>query len=171
IKNARTVDVRAPWMRRGLAKAGLVTVAFLCMTVALAACGGDDGEGADSSAPDPDCDTETVTTDSGLRYRNIECGEGESAEQGDSLLVHYTGKLADGTEFDSSIGEDPLPITLGTGGAIPGFDEGLRGMQLGGKRELTIPPELGYGSTGSGEIPPNATLFFEVEIVQINEGS
>ena len=139
------------------------------VVVALGACGGGDGS-AGGGGEDDGCDHGTVTSESGLEYKDIECGDGETAEAGDTVFVHYTGKLADGTEFDSSEGRDPLKVTLGTGGVIPGFDEGLTGMKLGGKRELTIPPELGYGPTGTGPIPPNATLIFEVEIVDIKKG-
>ena len=146
--------------------AGVVLVSLV-----FAACGGGENpSGAGGESQDDGCDHETVTSESGLEYKEIECGDGETAEAGDTVFVHYTGKLADGTKFDSSEGRDPLKVTLGAGGVIPGFDEGLTGMNLGGKRELTIPPDLGYGPTGTGPIPPNATLIFEVEIVDIKKG-
>lgn len=98
-------------------------------------------------------------------------GEGEGAKSGDTLLVHYTGTLTDGTKFDSSIDRDePFRMTLGAGQVIQGWEEGLVGMKLGEKRKLTIPPSLGYGAGGipGSPIGPNATLLFEVELLKIN---
>ena len=148
----------------------MVIVAAALVALVLGACGGGNESSDAGGEGDDGCNHEPVTLESGLEYKEIECGDGETAEAGDTVFVHYTGKLADGTEFDSSEGKDPLEVTLGTGGVIAGFDEGLTGMKLGGKRKLTIPPELGYGPTGSGPIPPNATLIFEVEIVDIKKG-
>ncbi|HEX6386217.1 MAG TPA: FKBP-type peptidyl-prolyl cis-trans isomerase [Anaerolineae bacterium] len=110
-----------------------------------------------------------TTTDSGLQYYDIEEGDGPSPEAGDTVVVHYTGWLEDGTKFDSSLDRgEPFPFVLGTGGVIPGWDEGVATMQVGGKRQLVIPPELGYGEQGAGGvIPPNATLIFEVELLEI----
>jgi FKBP-type peptidyl-prolyl cis-trans isomerase len=97
----------------------------------------------------------------GLYRQDLVEGSGEPATAGSSVTLGYTGWLADGTEFDS--GE--FPLTLGTGQAIAGFDEGVMGMRLGGRRKLVIPPALGYGAAGSPPvIPPNATLVFEVEL-------
>lgn len=144
---------------------------LLLLVVALtAACGGGDTEtDAGGSSADDDCDTSTVTTDSGLEIQEIECGDGETAESGDTVVVHYTGTLADGTKFDSSLDRgEPFTFSLGTHEVIEGWDEGLVGMNVGGKRKLTIPPELGYGPAGSPPvIPPNATLIFEVEMIDI----
>ena len=94
-------------------------------------------------------------------------GAGAAAKDGDQLVVNYTGKLADGTVFDSSVGKTPFEFTLGTGQVIPGWDQGLLGLKVGGKRTLTIPPSLGYGEQGAGSIPPNATLIFDVELISI----
>jgi FKBP-type peptidyl-prolyl cis-trans isomerase len=94
-------------------------------------------------------------------------GVGEEAEVGDQLVVHYVGKLSDGTVFDTSVGGSPYTFTLGGGEVIPGWDQGLQGMRVGGKRTLVIPPDLAYGPNGYGPIPPNATLIFEVELVDI----
>ena len=96
-------------------------------------------------------------------------GEGPSAKGGDRVIVNYTGWLTDGTKFDSSKDRNqPFSFTLGNGDVIPGWDKGVAGMKAGGKRKLTIPPDLGYGAQGAGGvIPPNATLVFEVELLQI----
>lgn len=94
-------------------------------------------------------------------------GTGAEAKVGDQLVVHYVGMLSDGTVFDTSIGGSPYAFTLGGGEVIPGWDQGLQGMKVGGKRVLTIPPDLAYGPSGYGPIPPNAVLTFEVELVDI----
>lgn len=113
---------------------------------------------------------ETITTDTGLQYEELEAGTGPAPEAGDVVAVHYTGTLADGTEFDSSYARgEPYQFVLGVGEVIPGWDEGVALMQEGGKAVLTIPPELAYGSTGAGNlIPPDATLTFEVELVEVS---
>ena len=110
-----------------------------------------------------------ITTDSGLRYEDLNEGTGASAKAGDSVEVHYTGWLTDGTKFDSSVDRGrPFSFQLGAGRVIQGWDEGVAGMKVGGKRKLMIPPELGYGPRGAGNvIPPNAELVFEVELLKI----
>jgi FKBP-type peptidyl-prolyl cis-trans isomerase FkpA len=110
---------------------------------------------------------DTVTTASGLKYVDVALGSGTVAQAGDQVSVHYTGWLSDGTPFDTSRGGAPLLFTLGAGNVIAGFDEGVQGMEPGGKRRLIVPPALGYGSTGAGPIPPNATLIFDVELVAV----
>jgi FKBP-type peptidyl-prolyl cis-trans isomerase len=111
-----------------------------------------------------------VTTDTGLEIEDIECGDGETAEEGDLVTVHYTGTLEDGTKFDSSLDRDePYPFNLGAGMVIPGWDEGVAGMQVGGTRKLTIPPDLAYGEAGAGPIPPNSTLIFDIELLEVEE--
>jgi FKBP-type peptidyl-prolyl cis-trans isomerase FkpA len=96
-------------------------------------------------------------------------GRGDPARDGDTLVVHYTGTLVDGTKFDSSRDRrEPFAVTLGQRRVIAGWEQGLLGMKVGEKRRLTIPPELGYGSRGAGgAIPPNATLVFEVELLEM----
>ena len=110
-------------------------------------------------------------TDSGLQYIDSIVGDGESPKQGDKVVVHYTGKLEDGTKFDSSLDRNkPFEFTMGVGQVIRGWDEGVMSMRVGGKRTLTIPANLGYGERGAGKvIPPNATLIFDVELLKIKE--
>ena len=110
-----------------------------------------------------------ITTPSGLIYVDLSEGEGEAAQAGQRVSVHYTGWLTDGTKFDSSKDRnDPFDFPLGAGHVIRGWDEGVQGMKVGGVRKLTIPPQLGYGERGAGGvIPPNATLVFEVELLKI----
>ena len=104
-----------------------------------------------------------------LVKEDLVVGSGPTAEAGRDLVVHYVGRLADGTQFDSSRARnDPLDFALGAGDVIRGWDEGLPGMKVGGKRRLTIPPELAYGEHGlAGVIPPHATLVFEVELLEV----
>ena len=111
----------------------------------------------------------TTQTASGLAIDEITIGEGTPATGGKRVTVHYTGWLTDGTKFDSSKDRnDPFVFGLGQGQVIRGWDEGVRGMKVGGKRKLTIPPALGYGARGAGGvIPPNATLVFEVELLGV----
>lgn len=110
-----------------------------------------------------------TTTASGLVIEDMEVGAGATAVAGKRVSVHYTGWLTDGRKFDSSKDRnDPFDFPLGAGHVIRGWDEGVQGMQEGGKRKLTIPPQLGYGSRGAGGvIPPNATLVFEVELLKV----
>jgi len=98
-------------------------------------------------------------------------GTGAVAQLGDTLTVNYTGKLQDGTVFDTSVGKRPIQFVLGAGQVIPGWDQGLEGMKVGGKRLLVIPPDLAYGADGYGPIPPNSTLIFEVDLLADTPGS
>ena len=104
-----------------------------------------------------------------LICEDIEIGEGAEAVAGSTVVVHYSGFLTDGSKFDSSLDRnDPFSFKLGAGMVIKGWDEGFNGMKVGGKRKLTIPPEMGYGSAGAGGvIPPNATLVFDVELLDV----
>ena len=115
----------------------------------------------------------TVKTASGLEYTEVKAGDGPAPQAGDIVSVHYTGKLTDGKKFDSSVDRgQPFQFPLGAGRVIKGWDEGIALMKKGGKAILTIPPELGYGARGAGGvIPPNATLVFEVELVDILAGA
>lgn len=112
-----------------------------------------------------------VTTDSGLTYEDQTVGEGQEAQAGHLVQVHYRGFLQDGTMFDSSVERgQPFQFPLGARRVIPGWDEGVAGMKVGGKRTLVIPAQLGYGEQGAGGvIPPNATLVFEVELLGVTE--
>ena len=127
----------------------------------------------DASAPAPQAGgpqkvdpSKFTTTPSGLQYVDLKPGTGAEATKGKQLSVHYTGWLQNGTKFDSSRDRgQPIQLTLGNGEVIPGWEEGLTGMKVGGQRQLIIPPNLGYGASGQGPIPPNSTLIFEVELV------
>lgn len=110
-----------------------------------------------------------ITTQSGLQYQDLVVGTGAEAVPGKSVTVHYTGTLQDGTKFNSSVDRNqPFTFILGTGQVIPGWDEGVAGMKVGGKRKLVIPPNLAYGVQGSPPvIPANATLNFDVELLEV----
>jgi peptidylprolyl isomerase len=131
---------------------------------------------APSGAASPEIDADTgkqiITTSSGLKYVDITVGTGAAVKTGDHLAVNYEGKLTDGKKFDSSYDRgEPFPLILGVSQVIPGWTEGLATMKVGGVRKLIIPPQLGYGQEGMGDvIPPNATLIFKVEIVSDKPG-
>ncbi|MBX3277053.1 MAG: FKBP-type peptidyl-prolyl cis-trans isomerase [Acidobacteria bacterium] len=110
-----------------------------------------------------------TTTPSGLKYKDETVGTGASPEAGKSIKVHYTGWLENGTKFDSSVDRgQPFTFQIGRGQVIKGWDEGVMSMKVGGKRRLVIPPDLGYGARGQGTIPPNSTLIFDVELIDVN---
>lgn len=122
------------------------------------------------TAAAPAAQETTVTTASGLKYEDLQIGDGAEAKTGDRVQVHYTGWLENGTKFDSSVDRGrPFEFPLGAGRVIRGWDEGVAGMKVGGKRKLVIPAALGYGDRGAGGvIPPGATLIFEVELLKVN---
>ncbi len=110
-----------------------------------------------------------MSTADGLQYWDLKVGTGPTAEKGQTVKVHYTGWLTTGKKFDSSVDRgEPFTFSLGQGQVIKGWDEGVEGMKVGGKRQLRIPPDLGYGPRGAGGvIPPNAILIFDVELLGV----
>jgi FKBP-type peptidyl-prolyl cis-trans isomerase len=158
----------------------------LLIVAGVAACGDEDSDDGSDPGSQPSaeateetdtsgaatCYEEGTTTDSGLKIEDKVCGDGDVAEAGQLVTVHYVGTLEDGTQFDSSRDRgQPFEFQLGAGMVIPGWDEGVEGMAVGGQRTLTIPPELGYGAEGAGEvIPPDSTLIFEIELLEVAEG-
>ncbi len=111
---------------------------------------------------------DTTTGALGLKIEDTQAGTGAAVKSGDTIVIHYLGTLTNGTKFDSSYDRgQPLETQIDTGAVIKGWDLGVIGMKVGGKRKLTIPPDLGYGQQGAGDIPPNSTLIFEVELLGI----
>jgi len=140
------------------------------VALAMAACNRNDTTLLSGSTK-PASQPPEVTTPSGLRYQDLVVGNGFSPVNGKLVKVHYTGWLTDGKKFDSSLDHgQPLVFPIGKGMVIPGWDEGVLTMKVGGKRKLIIPPELGYGAAGAPpDIPPNATLIFEVELLDAEQ--
>lgn len=111
---------------------------------------------------------EGTKTASGLQYWDIKAGTGKAAERGNTVKVHYTGWLTNGKKFDSSVGKAPFQFRIGAHQVIQGWEEGVTGMKVGGKRQLRIPPDLAYGKDGyPGAIPPNATLVFDIQLLSV----
>lgn len=150
------------------------------LVVFVGACGDDkkdsasnEGGGASPAASvEASCSADATKLPGGLCYVDTKIGDGPEVKKGDVLSMNYTGKLADGTVFDASDKHGgPFEFKLGAGAVIQGWDEGIPGMRVGGKRTLTIPPEMGYGASGYPPvIPPNATLVFDVEVVSVKPG-
>ncbi len=138
----------------------------------LAGCKGSEEQAvAETGTPVAEVEAGVITRPSGLRYEDLKVGEGPMAELGMRVRVHYTGWLTDGTKFESSLDTGrTMNFVVGEGQVIRGWDEGIEGMRIGGRRKLTVPPNLAYGEPGapSGGIPPNATLIFEIELVGID---
>jgi FKBP-type peptidyl-prolyl cis-trans isomerase len=127
---------------------------------------GSTGAMSAAQAPATSPKAESVTT---LKIEELQKGTGAAAQAGQTVTVHYTGWLTNGTKFDSSLDrKQPFKFKLGAGQVIPGWDQGVAGMQVGGKRRLTIPSTLAYGSRGVGPIPPDSTLVFEVELLGLD---
>jgi FKBP-type peptidyl-prolyl cis-trans isomerase len=145
---------------------------LLAAAVVLVGCG--DGEAADKDK-DKKEKGKVITTDSGLKYEDLKVGDGAEAKKGKNVQVHYTGWLLKdgekGKKFDSSHDrKEPFDFDLGAGDVIKGWDEGVAGMKVGGKRVLMIPSKLGYGARGAGrDIPPNSDLIFEVELLKVKD--
>jgi FKBP-type peptidyl-prolyl cis-trans isomerase len=141
--------------------------ATLILTLAFAATGCTKKENTTSSATTANTPQGAAVTD--LKIEDLKPGTGAEAKAGQQVSVHYTGWLTDGKKFDSSVDRgQPFKFLLGGGQVIQGWDKGVAGMKVGGKRKLTIPPQMGYGERGAGGvIPPNATLVFEVELLGV----
>ena len=146
---------------------------LLVLATVLAACdsGPENDEPLPQNTPVPRvvAEDDYTTTDSGLKFYDLTIGtQSEEVQVGDRVSVHYHGWLTNNQLFDSSyISGNPFSFTVGTGFVIPGWDEGVVGMRVGGERQLVIPPNLAYGAAGRGPIPPNATLIFEIELIGI----
>jgi peptidylprolyl isomerase len=167
-------------MKRVSLGMGMVLLLGIGLMVSLAACGdGEEAGPAETPAVTPPATQveggpppvsgEPTVTETGLQYIDIEVGTGASPQTGQTVEVHYTGWLADGTKFDSSLDRgQPFSFVIGAGQVIPGWDEGVASMKVGGKRRLIIPPELAYGESGyPGVIPANAELIFDVELLSV----
>jgi FKBP-type peptidyl-prolyl cis-trans isomerase len=137
----------------------------------VSGCGNSEKSGASSPSSPAKVSGQPTTTPSGLQYWDIVVGTGDTAVPGKPVSVHYTGWLTSGEKFDSSLDHGkPFVFSLGEGHVIKGWDEGVAGMKAGGKRQLRIPPALGYGDSGAGGvIPPKATLIFDVELLGVGK--
>ena len=144
---------------------------FIVLIIIIIGCNQGEKMTVSTDQPRKIAESQFVETKTGLKYTDIKIGKGETAMSGDLVSVHYTGWLTDGKRFDSSIlRQKAFSFPLGQGRVIAGWDEGVSGMQIGGIRQLVIPPELGYGEQGAGgTIPPGATLIFEVELLEISK--
>lgn len=145
----------------GLKEITQLRIVLLVLAIALIA-------GCSSSKGPSKVSGPGTTLPDGLQYWDVTAGSGDMAIPGKAVTVNYTGWLTDGTKFDSSLDRNqPFRFMLGTGQVIRGWDEGVAGMKVGGKRQLRIPANLGYGSRGAGAIPPGSTLVFDVELLDV----
>ncbi|HUR94850.1 MAG TPA: FKBP-type peptidyl-prolyl cis-trans isomerase [Gemmatimonadales bacterium] len=143
---------------------------FLPWLAVMAACGRSGGDAPAGFSAELGVDTTKMTkAPSGFWYTDEAAGQGAEAGQGQTVRVHYTGWLPDGKKFDSSRDRgEPFEFTLGAGQVITGWDEGVKGMKVGGRRKLVLPPQMGYGESGAPpDIPPGATLVFDVEVLGV----
>jgi FKBP-type peptidyl-prolyl cis-trans isomerase len=155
-------------MKYGMAGVIILVLTFVAFAIAQTA------KKAPAAPPNTKAPTKVtgdgVKTDSGLQYWDIRLGNGETAKEGSRVRVHYTGWLTNGKKFDSSVDAGtPFDFRIGNGEVIKGWEEGVTGMRVGGKRQLHIPPSLAYGAEGTpdGSIPPNATLIFDIHLLAI----
>ncbi len=146
-----------------------IVILLLLVAVAIPACSQKEAKPVQEQSTEPKASSEAVTTASGLSYTDMVKGTGAAPTSGKNVTVHYTGVLENGTKFDSSVDRgQPFVFRIGAGEVIPGWDEGVISMKVGGKRKLVIRPNLAYGSAGAGGVvPPNATLIFEVELLDV----
>jgi FKBP-type peptidyl-prolyl cis-trans isomerase FkpA len=157
-------------------RVGLAVAVALSLFASLAVTGCSSPPKATTTEPaaaekpvEPPAPAEPTAEATELKIEDTKVGTGAEAKTGDSVTVHYTGYLTDGNKFESSKDSgQPFTLTLGEGRVIPGWEQGIPGMKVGGIRRLTIPPALAYGAQGSGPIPPNATIVFDVELMAVN---
>ena len=166
--------------RRRVITGAVVAVVVIALLVLVSALGGDDDGGEETedaaattttTAPEkPEVTIPETPPPTELQSTDIEVGEGEEAQTGDTLRVHYVGKIyASGEEFDSSYERDPIEVQLVSPGVIEGWAQGLVGVREGGRRQLVIPPDLGYGAQPSGDIPANSTLVFVIDVLSVEK--